>query len=94
MEDDYMATTAVNFRMDSDLKNDFAQICDDIGMSVSTAFTVFAKKVVREHAIPFELEADPFYSAGNMHALRASIARLDAGEGIEKTIEELEAMEH
>ncbi len=48
-----MAT--VSFRMDDATKKKFERLCDDLGMSMSTALNVFAKKAVREQRIPFEL---------------------------------------
>lgn len=39
-----MAQTNVNIRMDSDLKTQFEAFCTDMGMTMTTAFTVFAKK--------------------------------------------------
>ncbi|WP_365931941.1 type II toxin-antitoxin system RelB/DinJ family antitoxin [uncultured Intestinimonas sp.] len=48
--------------MDEDLKAKMEQVCADMGMSMTPAFTIFAKKVSREHRIPFEVSADPFYS--------------------------------
>ncbi len=48
-------TTNVNIRMDAELKKRFEKFCDDMGMSMTTAFTVFAKKAVREYRIPFEI---------------------------------------
>ena len=53
-----MNPSAFSVRMDTQLKNDFSLICEDFGMSVSTAFTLFAKAVVREHRIPFEIKSD------------------------------------
>lgn len=50
-----MSSVNVNIRMDSSLKNDFESFCADMGMSMTTAFTIFAKKVVREYRIPFEI---------------------------------------
>lgn len=50
-----MANVIVNFRIDEDLKKDFDKICDELGISMSTAYTMFVKKVVREKRIPFEL---------------------------------------
>lgn len=37
-----------------------------MGMSMTTAFTIFATKVAREQRIPFEINVDPFYSEANM----------------------------
>lgn len=53
-----MAQISINIRMDSDLKRQFEEFCSDIGMSMTTAFTVFAKKAVRENRIPFQLDRD------------------------------------
>lgn len=54
-----MAQTMVNFRMDEDLKKGMEEACADMGLSVTAAFTIFAKKVVRERRIPFEVSAAP-----------------------------------
>ncbi len=59
----------VNFRMDEELKKSMEQVCSDMGMTMTTAFTIFAKKVTRERRIPFEVSADPFYSDSNMRYL-------------------------
>lgn len=50
-----MAQATFSIRMDADLKKEFDKLCSDFGMSASTAFTIFAKKVVREKRIPFEI---------------------------------------
>ena len=50
-----MATTTVSIRMDSELKRRFEQFCEDVGMNMTTAFTIFAKKVVNENRIPFDI---------------------------------------
>ncbi len=59
----------VNFRMDADLKKSMEQACSELGMSMTTAFTIFAKKVSREKRIPFEVSVDPFYSKSNIRYL-------------------------
>lgn len=53
-----MNQSAFSVRMDSNLKKEFSLICEDFGMPVSTAITLFAKAVVREHRIPFEIRSD------------------------------------
>lgn len=50
-----MAQTNVNIRMDEETKIAFDKFCEEIGLSVSAAFNIFAKTVVREQRIPFEL---------------------------------------
>ena len=50
-----MAQATFSIRMDADLKKQLDELCEDFGMTASTAFTIFAKKVVRERRIPFEI---------------------------------------
>lgn len=50
-----MAQTNVNIRMDEETKIAFDKFCNEIDLSVSAAFNIFAKTVVREQKIPFEL---------------------------------------
>mgnify|MGYP006317010995 CR=1 FL=1 len=53
-----MANTNINIRMDADLKRQFEAFCADMGMTMTTAFNVFARKAVREYRIPFEISGD------------------------------------
>ena len=55
-------TVSVNFKLDAEVKKAMEAVCKGMGLSMSAAFTIFAKKVGREHRIPFEISADPFYS--------------------------------
>ena len=71
----------VNFKLDEDVKKSMEQACSELGLSMSAAFTVFARKVGREKRIPFEIAVDPFYSDENMARLRKSISDLKAGKG-------------
>lgn len=75
-------TVNVNFRMDADLKKSMEQTCSDLGMSMSTAFTIFAKKVSREKRIPFEVSADPFYSESNIRYLERKKREIDEGRAL------------
>lgn len=59
----------VNFRLDEDIKKSMEQVCSEMGLSMTTAFTIFAKTVARERRIPFEVTADPFYSKSNIEYL-------------------------
>lgn len=78
-----MAQTLVNIRMDSELKKSMEQVCKDLGMNMTTAFTIFAKKMSREKRIPFEVSVDPFYSESNMEYMRRGIEALNAKRGVE-----------
>ena len=85
-----MAQTMVNFRMDENLKNRMDAVCKEMGMSATTAYTIFASKVVREHRIPFEINADPFYSESNMTFLKNAVKALNEGKGTQHDLIEVE----
>jgi len=50
-----MTQINVNIRMDEALKQDFDSLCQDLGLTMTAAFTVFAKTAVRRQGIPFEI---------------------------------------
>ena len=74
-----MAQKMINFRMEESLKNQMEEVCREMGISLSTAFTIFAKKVTKERRIPFEISADPFYNVENQNELLRRISNLEAG---------------
>lgn len=51
-----MAT--VSFRMDDALKKQADELFNDLGMNLTTAFTIFVKQAVREQGIPFEISRE------------------------------------
>ena len=69
-----MAQTLVNIRMDEKLKKSMEKTCQELGMTMTTAFTIFAKKMSREKRIPFEV------SAPKRDALEALYEKLEAAE--------------
>ena len=75
-----MSQVLVNFRMDAEDKKGMEEVCKELGMSMSTAFTIFAKKMRRERRIPFEVSVDPFYSDANLAYLERITSQIDAGE--------------
>ena len=59
----------VNIKMDPEVKRRMEKACAEMGLSMSAAFNIFAKKVGREYRIPFEVSADPFFSESNVRYL-------------------------
>ena len=51
-----MAQATFSVRMDEQLKKQMDEICNEFGMTTSTAFNIFARAVVRERRIPFEIK--------------------------------------
>lgn len=72
-----MEQVAVNFRMDKDLKINMEALCKEMGLTMTTAFTIFAKQLCRERRLPFEVTAESFYSTKNISRLKASIAQME-----------------
>ena len=50
-----MAQSAVTVRLDSEMKSQFDELCEQFGMSANTAFNIFVKAVVRSRSIPFTI---------------------------------------
>jgi len=75
-----MAQAMINFRIDEELKKSMEQTCKEMGISMTAAFTMFATKVSREKRIPFEINADPFYSESNMRYLEKVITDIESGK--------------
>jgi DNA-damage-inducible protein J len=88
-----MRQTLVNIRMDEDLKKSMESTCRELGLNMTTAFTIFAKKVSREQRIPFDVSIDTFYGKRNIDALDESAEQIQQGKTVSFSIEELEAME-
>ena len=47
---------------------------------MTTAFTIFAKKMTREKRIPFDVSVDPFYSESNMTYLKKVVEDIESGK--------------
>lgn len=71
--------TQINFRIDEDTKAKAEAALKEMGLNMSSAITMFLTKVAREKRIPFEINADPFYSAENMLELRNRIESINNG---------------
>ena len=89
-----MSTSTITIRVDKELKKRAEEIFENIGISTTTAFTLFMKKVIRDEEIPFKLQIDPFQSESNLKRLKKSISQLDNGECVSKTIEDLKEFEN
>lgn len=87
-----MAQTLVNVRMDEEVKKSMEETCKELGITMSTAFNIFARKMSREKRIPFEVSIDPFYSENNIKAIKESIKQLEEGKVVKKSLKELEEM--
>ena len=84
-----MATATLSVRIDADVKKQLDDFCREVGMTTSTAVSLFAHHVARERCLPFPV------AAGDMSKteLLGRITDLDMGRNtVMKDIEELETM--
>lgn len=72
----------ISFRMDDNLKKEAEAVCRDIGMTMSTAITIYLKRLAKEKRIPFDVVADPFYSSKNQAILDRRIADIREGKNL------------
>lgn len=68
-----MSQSTFSVRMEENLKTQFEELCDSFGMNMNTAFNVFARAVVRERRIPFEIS-----EGKNQITREGTLAALDA----------------
>jgi len=79
-----MPLTTLSVRMDEDVKRRFDFFCASVGMSATVAVNVFARTVLRENRIPFDIlgNDDPFYSEPNQRHLTKVISDIEAGRNL------------
>ena len=70
----------ISLRIADDVKRNAERVCEDIGMSMSTAVNIYLKRLGREGRIPFDVSVDPFYSRENIAVLDRRIADMKAGK--------------
>lgn len=87
--------TTVSLRIEDRMKKELDDMCAEMGMNITTFFMIYAKRALRDRKIPFEIIAprEPFYSKENTESIKESIQQIKEGKIVQKTMEELEAME-
>lgn len=85
-----MAQVSMTVRMDAGLKAAFDELCAQFGMSVNTAMNIFAKAVVRERAIPFEIKAAKGdVTTRGIEAFKVIRAQAENGQLPDMTLDEI-----
>jgi DNA-damage-inducible protein J len=78
-----MAITTFSVRMDKEVKKQLDIFCANAGFNTTTAINMFARAVLRERRLPFEVaDPDPFYSESNLEHLRRVKADAEAGRNM------------
>ncbi len=55
-----MTQANISIRLNSELKQNFDNLCNELGFNMSTAITMFIKAAVREQGIPFALSINDY----------------------------------
>jgi len=54
-----MSTVVTNIRIDKELKAQATELFNDLGLTLSQAFTVFLKQAILHHGLPFAVTRPP-----------------------------------
>lgn len=86
--------TTISIRLDDELKQELDEMCEDMGMSLTTFFTIYAKRALRDRKIPFEVAAstESAYVKRNEARIRHSLEQAHNGQLVRKSLADLEAM--
>ena len=89
-----MVQSTFSIELDEDIKTEMNEICDSLGMNMSTAFSVFARAFVRNRGFPFELrlpmEDGPL--DGFLRARRELMSRYLVEPSLDEINEEIRAV--
>ncbi|MBQ4557901.1 MAG: type II toxin-antitoxin system RelB/DinJ family antitoxin [Clostridia bacterium] len=87
----------ISVRVDSDTKKQFHSFCLSVGLNPTTAITMYIKKVINEHRIPFEISNNinisndhEYFNERMVEILLKAKEQVESGKGLVKTNEELE----
>lgn len=86
-----MAQATFSIRMDEALKKQFDGLCQEFGMNASTAINVFARAVVRQRKIPFEISSPEtdITREGTMQAFKALRAQAQNNGVADMSLDEI-----
>lgn len=77
-----MAQTNINIRIDDKLKQQFDELCEELGLTMTAAVNMFAKAMIRHNGIPFEITLN----VPNKETLKA-IDDVNKGRRLSKTFD-------
>ena len=90
-----MGQTNITIRIDEDLKKAFENLLENMGLNFTTAFNIFARQCIAEQEIPFKIKAvniEEYFNIATINSINKSINEIEKGNGIVKTLKELENM--
>lgn len=85
-----MATTNITMRIDTGIKAQLQELVSDLGLDVTTFFTMAAKQAIREQRIPFEVSRE-IPNAETLEAFK-EVQEMKKDSSIGKTYTDVDAM--
>jgi DNA-damage-inducible protein J len=73
------AQAQINIRTEEYVKKQAEKVCNELGISLSSAINIYLKKLGRESRIPFEVSIDPFYNKDNIDYLEKKLKKYKKG---------------
>ena len=55
-----MGVSVINVRLDDEDKKAFNELCNELGLNMSTAFNMFVKSMLRTGGLPFEARIENY----------------------------------
>lgn len=86
-----MAQSAVTVRLDSEMKSQFDELCEQFGMSANTAFNIFVKAVVRSRSIPFTIRGTRTEQPNALDLFMQQRKMAEASQEPEMSLDEINA---
>ena len=86
-----MAQSAVTVRIDSEMKSQFDELCEQFGMRANTAFNIFVKAVVRSRSIPFTIRGGKAETPSALDLFMQQRKAAEASQEPELTLDEINA---
>jgi len=86
-----MAQSAVTVRIDSEMKSQFDELCEQFGMSANTAFNIFVKAVIRSRSIPFTIRGNKIETPSALDLFMKQRSAVEASQEPEMTLDEINA---
>lgn len=87
-------TETISLRIDKDIRKKMNKVCDELGLSLSTAFNMYAKVIAREKRIPLSLDLNNNYNLETQKAIHNVINKKNLSKtfnSIDELMENLDA---
>lgn len=83
-------TETISLRIDKDIRKEMTNVCDELGLSLSAAFNMYAKAVVREKRIPLTLDLKEAYNTKTAKSIKNVVKKKNLSKSFNSISELME----